>query len=71
MTLRELKDSIKNNWRENPSLYNVLYGGEEWIHNILKMPASFDDREVYAEWVPTGISNEGGPWFRLSNFAFL
>lgn len=71
MTLKELKETIDKDWKENPSLYDILYKDECWIHDIIATPPSLDDRDVYAEWIQVGVSNEGKVWYRLSNFAFI
>jgi len=71
MTLKELKEIIDKDWKENPQLYDILYKDEDWIHDIIATLPSLDDRDVYAEWTPVGVSNEGRVWYRLSNFAFI
>lgn len=66
-TLKELKNSLKSQIDKCPSLYN----GEEWVDEILSYDKSMDDKHVYTEWVPAGITNNGVAIMKISNFSFL
>lgn len=62
-TLKELKNAIKEQID--------IYKNDEWVLEILKYPESLDDKHVYTEWVPAGITNNGIAIMKISNFSFL
>lgn len=66
-TLKELKSALKYQ-KEN---YPWMYCGEKWIDDILAYDKSMDDKQVYTEWIPSGVNNDGVNISMLSNFAFL
>lgn len=67
MKLKELKRKLADQILEYPALYR----NEVWVFDILCRDRESDECDIYAEWVPAGIKNNGEAVMRLSNFAIL
>ena len=66
-TLKELKRILK----EQINMFPQMYDGEQWVDVILSYDNSLDEKSVYTEWLPAGITNDGVAIMKISNFAFL